>query len=204
MADGRADLAVHSLKDVPMDMPRRASRSRRSRRARTRATRSSRNRHASLADAARGRGASAPRACAAKRSCASAIPRSRSSRCAATSTRACASSTRATTTRSSSRPPALKRLGLRRPHRVAARSGRQPARAGTGRAGDRMPQRPPRPSPALAPLADRATTLADHRRARVLARAGRQLPHAARRATPNGRRARCGCAGCSRAATAAT
>ena len=48
LREGRADIAVHSLKDVPMDLPR-ASCSRRSRRARIRAMRSSRNAHDSLA-----------------------------------------------------------------------------------------------------------------------------------------------------------
>ena len=55
---------------------------------------------------------------------------------------------------------------------------------------------------ALAPLADRDDDARDDRRARVLARAGRQLPHAARRRTRCCATASCGCAGCSRAATA--
>ena len=56
---------------------------------------------ASLANARPARW-SARRACAARRSCASAGPRSRSRRCAATSTRGCACSTRDAATRSSS------------------------------------------------------------------------------------------------------
>ena len=50
MADGRADLAVHSLKDVPMDMPGRLRARRRSPRARIRAMRSCRNRYDALAE----------------------------------------------------------------------------------------------------------------------------------------------------------
>ena len=102
MADGRADLAVHSLKDVPMDMPEGFTLAAISAREDPRDAFVSN--HYSISPSCRAARASARRACAAKRSCASAIRCWRSCRCAATSTRGCASSTRASTTRSSSPP----------------------------------------------------------------------------------------------------
>ena len=55
---------------------------------------------------------------------------------------------------------------------------------------------------ALRPLADRDTTLATTAERAVLAGACGELPHAARRARGRSGTASCGCAGCSRAATA--
>ena len=101
MAEGRADLAVHSLKDVPMDMPAGFTLAAIGEREDPRDAFVS-NRYLDLAQLARRRarrhvepaprGAAARARSAARRSC----------RCAATSTRGCASSTKATTTRSSS------------------------------------------------------------------------------------------------------
>ena len=138
-----------------------------------------------LAEPARRRASSARRACGAKRSCASAIRCCRSDRCAATSTPACASSTRASTTAIILAAAGLKRLGFGAAHRVAARPGREPARRRAGRAGaSSAAPTAPTSSPRLRRSPIATTTLATTRRARVLARAGRQLPHAARRATP--------------------
>ena len=105
MADGRADLAVHSLKDVPMDMPDGFALAAITAREDPRDAFVS-NRYLDLAGLPGGardrhvepapRGAAARARSAARRSC----------RCAATSTRGCASSTRAATTRSSSPPRA--------------------------------------------------------------------------------------------------
>jgi hydroxymethylbilane synthase len=87
LEEGRADLAVHSLKDVPMDPAGRLRAGRRCSSARTRATPSSRTAHASLAAVAPGArvGTSSLRRVAAAAR-AAARPGHRS-RCAATSTR---------------------------------------------------------------------------------------------------------------------
>ena len=180
MADGRADLAVHSLKNLPTDVapgftiagitaredPRDAFVSKR---------------YASLDAHARRRGdrhvEPAPR-----RAVARALSRARrSSRCAATSTRACASSTAGAATRSSSRPSSLKRAGFASRISGAARARRKPARAGPGRARDRVPQRPPRARRRARAACRPRDHARHHRGARVLARARR---HAARRRSP--------------------
>ena len=72
--------------------------------------------------------------------------------------------------------------GLRRAHRVAARSRREPARGRAGCAGARVPGRPPRRDRRARPARRPRDHARDDRRARVLAGAGGQLPHAARRA----------------------
>ena len=126
---------------------------------------------------------SAPRACAAWCSCARCGPTCGSSRCAATSTRGCASSTTASTTPSCWPPPACKRLGLGAAHpRAASSRPRCCPRAGQGALGIEMRADAARSASALAPLdapADLARGAAERA---VVARAGRQLQHAARRA----------------------
>ena len=132
LADGRADLAVHSLKDVPMDLPAGFALAAVLEREDPRDAWVS-NRYAALDDlpqGARGRHVEpAPR----RSSCSRCGPTCASSRCAATSTRACASSTKATTTRSCSPPPGLMRLGLGDAHpralRRRPRCCRRPGRA---------------------------------------------------------------------------
>ena len=104
LEEGRAQLAVHSLKDVPMDLPAGFALAAVLEREDPRDAFVS-DRHASLDELPQGAG-SAPRACAAWCSCARCAPTCGSSRCAATSTRGCASSTRAATTRSCSPRPA--------------------------------------------------------------------------------------------------
>ena len=100
LADGRAHLAVHSLKDVPMELPPGFMLAAVLEREDPRDAFVS-NHHAASTTCRPAR-ASAPRACAVSCSCARCGPICASSRCAATSTRACASSTRAATTRSCS------------------------------------------------------------------------------------------------------
>ncbi len=98
MVEGRADFAVHSLKDVPMDMPPGFSLAAIAAREDPRDAFVS-NRYARLADLPAGAvvGTSSLRREAQLRA---AHPAARDrSRCAATSTRACASSTRDSTTR---------------------------------------------------------------------------------------------------------
>ena len=104
MTEGRADLAVHSLKDVPMEMPPGFALAAIAAREDPRDAFVSQP-FAALADLPDGARSSARRACGARRSCASVIPALEVGRCAATSTRGCASSTRASTTRSSSPRP---------------------------------------------------------------------------------------------------
>ncbi len=101
MAEGRADLAVHSLKDVPMDMPEGFTLAAIGAREDPRDAFVS-NRYLDLAQLPGGArvGTSSLRREAQLRE---RDPLLRSSRCAATSTRGCGSSTKASTTRSSSR-----------------------------------------------------------------------------------------------------
>ena len=104
LEDGRADLAVHSLKDVPMDLPDGFVLAAVLEREDPRDAFVS-PRYATLAAAAAGRVRRhlepAPRGAAARPAARPAA----SSRCAATSTRGCASSTKATTTPSCWPPP---------------------------------------------------------------------------------------------------
>ena len=104
LEDGRADLAVHSLKDVPMDLPAGFALAAVLEREDPRDAFVS-NRFATLAELPQGAvvGTSSLRRVVQLRRCA---PTCASSRCAATSTRGCASSMKATTTRSCSPPPA--------------------------------------------------------------------------------------------------
>ena len=100
LAEGRADLAVHSLKDVPMELPPEASTC-----AAVMTREDPRDAFVSSAlralDDAAGRApASARRACVANRMLRERFPHLRSSRCAATSTRGWPSSTAANSTRS--------------------------------------------------------------------------------------------------------
>jgi len=93
LADGRADLAVHSLKDVPMDLPEGFALAAVMEREDARDAFVS-NDYASLA-ALPPAAWSAPRVCGAKPCCVCAIPIWWSSRCAAISTRGSRSSTAA-------------------------------------------------------------------------------------------------------------
>ena len=104
LAAGRVDLAVHSLKDLPTELPAGFEIAAITERARP-------ARRLLLAPATpafktcpRAR-ASAPPACAARRNSRPSAPISTSIPCAATSTRACANSSRENTTPSSSPPP---------------------------------------------------------------------------------------------------
>jgi hypothetical protein len=104
LEDGRAHLAVHSLKDVPMDLPAGFVLAAVLEREDPRDAFVS-SRYATLADCRRARWW-APAACAAWCSCWRCGPTCASSRCVATSTRGCASWTKAATTPSCWPPPA--------------------------------------------------------------------------------------------------
>ena len=90
---------------------------------------------------ARREASSAPRACAARRSCASAFPLWWSSRCAATSTRALRKLDEGQYDGDHSRCCGSQATRLRRTHRDVARSRGQSAGDRAGCAGDRMPHR---------------------------------------------------------------
>ena len=108
LAAGHVDLAVHSLKDLPTELPARAG-GRRGARARGSARRLAcrgRRAGAGFDDAAGRRHGSAPAACGGARCSPASAPTSSSSTCAATCRRGCAGSRRAGTTRSSSPRPA--------------------------------------------------------------------------------------------------
>ena len=99
LLDGRADLAVHSLKDLPTELPDGLTLAAVPEREDPRDAIVGQR----LADLPRARG-SAPVRCGAPRSCARCGPICASNRCAATSTRGCASWTRANTMPSCWRP----------------------------------------------------------------------------------------------------
>jgi hydroxymethylbilane synthase len=103
MAEGRADLAVHSIKDVPMDLPQGFELTAISS-AKTRAMPSSPTNIPAWKPCRPAPG-SAPPACAARPSCAPACRIWTWTPCAATSTPACASWTKASTTPSCWPPP---------------------------------------------------------------------------------------------------
>ena len=202
MADGRADLAVHSLKDVPMDMPDGLRARGDHPRARIRATRSCRTAISTSRRCPAAR-ASARRACGARRSCASAI------RCSSILPLRGNVNTRLRKLDEGRydaiilAAAGLKRLGFGDADRVAARSGGEPA-GGRARARWRSNAAPiaPTSSPRSRRSPTATTTLATTaERAFSRALVG-QLPHAARRARDVARTASCGCAACSRAATA--
>ena len=104
MLEGRADIAVHSVKDVPATLPDGLHVS-------TILARENPHdafvspAHADVEALPEGACVGTPAACAARRSCSPAGPTSRSASCAATSTPVSASSTPGSTTRSSSPPP---------------------------------------------------------------------------------------------------
>ena len=201
MAEGRADLAVHSLKDVPMDMPEgfalaaitaredprdalrvqplprpRAAAGRRARRHVEPAPRSA---------AARARSAALDRAAARQRQHAAAQAR------------------RGQLRRDHPRGGGPEAAGLRRADRVAARSRGEPSRRRAGRARARVPRRARRRDRrARAARRSRDDARDDARSARSRARfpGSCHTPLAGARGASC--TASCGCADCSRAATA--
>ena len=158
MAEGRADLAVHSLKDVPMDMPDGFTLAAITAREDPRDAFVS-NRFLDLAGLPAAR-ASARRACAAKRSSASAIRCSRSCRCAATSTRVCKKLDDGQYEAIILAAAGLKRLGLAA--RIASYLDPEESLPAAGQGALAIECRADRADllAALAPLADRDTTLA--------------------------------------------
>ena len=202
MAEGRADLAVHSLKDVPMEMPPGFALASIAAREDPRDAFVSNRYGAAVRVAGRRdrRDVEPP----ARSATARAPSVARDPAAARQRQHAAAQARRRTVRRDHPRRRRLEAPRVRLAHRVAARSRRKPARAGTGRARHRMPQRPPRPHRRARGARRPRDDARDDRGARVLARA--RAAAATRRwpATPNGKRVRCGCAACSRAATAAT
>ncbi len=132
MAEGRADLAVHSLKDVPMDMPDGFMLAAIAAREDPRDAFVS-NRYLDARRAARRRASSARRACAAKRSCASAIRSSQIEPLRGNVNTRLRKLDEGQYDAIILAAAGLKRLGFGAAHRGAARSRRQPARA-SGRA----------------------------------------------------------------------
>ena len=146
---------------------------------------------------------SARRACGARRSCASVIPALEVEAAARQRQHAAAQARRGPVRRDHPRRRGIEAPGLRRrasPTLIEP----EDSLPAVGQGALAIECRADRPDviAALAPLGDSRDDARDHRRARVLARAVRQLPHAAGRARRVAGRARCGCAGCSRAATA--
>ena len=156
MADGRADLAVHSMKDVPAELPPGFVLAAITAREDPRDAFVSRN-NSLLSLKCRRAPPSAPRACGARRKSSSAIPAWRCACCAATSTRASRSSTAASTTPSCSPPPASSGSGSQA--RITARLGAEemlPA-PGQGALGIECLAARAEVIALLAPLADAAT-----------------------------------------------
>ena len=160
MDEGRADLAVHSLKDVPMEMPPGFALACITAREDPRDAFVS-NRYGDARGPAAGRRGRhvepAPRSAVARALSAPA----RSNRCAATSTRGCASSTRANTPRIILAAAGSEAAGFRLAHRGAAgaRTTACPRRA-RARWRSNAAATAPNILAALAPLADFGTTLA--------------------------------------------
>ena len=159
LADGRADIAVHSLKDVPMDLPAGFALAAVLEREDARDAWVS-NRHATLAELPRAP-SSARRACAASSSSLRCAPTCASSRCAATSTRACRKLDEGLYDAIVLAAAGLVRLGLAVAHpRLLRGSGRccpAPARA---RSASRRAPTTPRLIERIAALAHRPTQLA--------------------------------------------
>ena len=180
MADGRADLAVHSLKDVPMDMPDGFALAAITAREDPRDALVS-NRYLDLAGLPGGAriGTSSLRREAQLRErdpLLSILPLRGN-----VNTRLAEARRGALRRHHPRRRRALKRLGLVGADRVLPRSGGKPARGGAGRAGRRMPRRSRRRRRG-ARAARRSRHDARHDRgACVRASAVGKLPHAARR-----------------------
>ena len=200
MADGRADLAVHSLKDVPMDMPEGFTLAAISEREDPRDAFVS-NHYLDLAGLPGGArvGTSSLRREAQLRE---RDPLLTDPAAARQRQHAAAQARRGQLRRDHSRGRGSEAAGLRRPDRVAARPGGEPARGRTGGARARVPRRSRRRRRrARAPRRPGHDARHD-RGARVLAAPSRE---AATRRLPRTRSsctASCGCAGCSPAATA--
>ena len=178
--DGRADVAVHSAKDLPVRRRRPGSCSRRFPSAAIRATRSSVRR----SKRSRPAGASAPARCAGGRSSRPRVPISCSRRCAATSRRGCASAPTRATTRSWSRSPRSTASGSRDQVDRGARPDGDAAAGRAGRARGRVPRR--RRATHGAARGDRRSRRAPSR----FAPSGRSSPSSAAAATCRAARSR--------------
>ena len=180
LEEGRADIAVHSLKDVPMELPEGFALACVMEREDPRdAFVSSRVRRPGRIAARRGGGhlQPAPRGAAAL---AASRPEDRS-RCAATWTRACASWTKASTTPSCWRRPASSGWVWRQRIRQRVRARADAAGRGPGRAGHRGARRPRRPAGAAGAAGAPGDLAGGRRRTRGEPRHGRQLLDAAGR-----------------------
>ena len=158
MADGRADLAVHSLKDVPMDMPDGLHARGIAAREDPRDAFVSNRYHelAALPDGARVGTSSLRREAQLRERFPLLVDRA----AARQRQHAAAQARRRAVRRDHPRRGRIEAARLRRPHRGAARARRQPAGARAGRARDRMPRRSRRRRRRARAARRRDTTLA--------------------------------------------